>query len=98
MRTMLLVELDNEAATKSIADGSMGKTLEEVLGTLKPEAAYFHPHGGHRAMTLVVDAPDESSIVTLCEPFWMQLNAKVEVIPCMNADELRSGLSRLGQG
>jgi hypothetical protein len=96
MRTMLLVELDNETATKAISDGSMSKALEEVLGTLKPEAAYFHPHHGHRGMTLVVDTPDEASIVTMCEPFWMQLNAKVEVIPCMNADDLRGGLSRLG--
>lgn len=97
MRTMLLVELDNNAASKAIADGSMGKSLEEVLGTLKPEAAYFYPHNGHRAMTLVVDAPDEASIVTMCEPFWTQLNASVELIPCMSADDLRGGLSRLGE-
>lgn len=95
MRTMLMLEMDTEAANKQIADGSMAKALEEVLGTLKPEAAYFYPHGGHRAMTLVVDVPDESSIVTTCEPFWLQLNAKVEIVPCMNADELRGGLSHL---
>ncbi|HEU5356045.1 MAG TPA: hypothetical protein VFU65_16345 [Actinocrinis sp.] len=98
MRTMLLVELDNTAGSKAIADGTMGKSMEEVLGMLKPEAAYFYPHNGHRAMTLVVDAPDEASIVTMCEPFWTQLNAKVELIPCMSADDLRGGLSRLGEG
>ena len=96
MRTMLVVELDTEASNKTIAAGSMEKTMEELLGTLKPEAAYFYPHNGHRAMTLVVDAPDEASIVTLCEPFWLQLNAKVEAFTCMNADELRTGLGRLG--
>ena len=96
MRTMILVELDTEAGNKQITDGSMGKSLEEVLGMLKPEAAYFYAHHGHRAMTLVVDAPDEASIVTMCEPFWTQLNANVEVTPCMNAEDLRGGLSRLG--
>ena len=96
MRTMLTVELDNEAANRQISDGSMGKSLEEVLGALKPEAAYFYAHGGHRAMMFVVDAPDEASLVTLCEPFWTQLNAHVEATPCMTADDLRSGLSRLG--
>ena len=96
MRTMLIVELDTEAANKAISGGTLTKTMEEVLGVLKPEAAYFHPHNGHRAMTLVVDTPDEASIVPMLEPFWLQLNAKVEAFSCMNADDLRAGLGRLG--
>lgn len=96
MRTMLLVELDTEASSKSIADGSMSASMEELLGMLKPEAAYFYPHNGHRAMTLVVDMPDEASLVTMCEPFWTQLNAKVEAFMCMSAEDLRTGLQRLG--
>ncbi|MBS2964740.1 hypothetical protein KGA66_16905 [Actinocrinis puniceicyclus] len=96
MRTMLVVELDTEAGNKQIADHSMAKTMEEVLGTLKPEAAYFHALHGHRAMTLVVDAPDEASLATMAEPFWLQMNASVEAFPCMNADDLRTGLGRLG--
>ncbi|HZP50009.1 hypothetical protein [Actinocrinis sp.] len=96
MRTMLTVELDTEVANKQIGDGSMGKAVEEVLSTLKPEAAYFYPHNGHRAMLLVVDLPDEASIVSTCEPFWLQLGAHVELVPCMSADDLRSGLSHLG--
>lgn len=95
MRTMLMVELDTEAANRLIADGTIDKTMEEVLGTLKPEAAYFYPHNGHRAITLVVDTPDEASLVTLCEPFWLQMNAKVEAFSCMSADDLRTGLGRL---
>ncbi|HEU5427242.1 MAG TPA: hypothetical protein VFU74_10225 [Actinocrinis sp.] len=95
MRAMLVVEMDTEAGNKLISDGTMGKSMEELLGTLKPEAAYFYPHNGHRAMTLIVDAPDEASIVTMCEPFWAQMNAHVEFIPCMSAADLRSGLGRL---
>jgi hypothetical protein len=49
--------------------GSIAKAMDEVMGTLKPEAAYFYAHNGHRAMTLVVEAEDEASIVTMCEPF-----------------------------
>ena len=43
-------------------DGAM--PMEEVLGTLRPEAAYFYPHNGHRAMMLVVDVRDKASVVT----------------------------------
>lgn len=95
MRTMLMVELDTEASNRTVADHTMGKTLEDVLGMLKPEAAYFYPYHGHRAMTLVVDAPDEASLVAMVEPLWHQ-NAKIEAIPCMNAEDLRAGLGRLG--
>ena len=95
MRTMLVVELDTEAGNKQITDGTIAKTMEELMGTLKPESAYFYAHNGHRAMTIVADMPDESSVVTMCEPFWLGLNANVEVIPCMNADDLRTGLGRL---
>ena len=96
MRTMLVVELDTETSNKQIAEGAMEKALDEVIGALKPEAAYFYAHHGHRAMTLVVDAPDEASIVSMCEPFWLQMNASVEAFTCMNAEDLRTGLSRLG--
>jgi hypothetical protein len=96
MRTMMIVELDTETANKHIADGSMVKTMEEVMGTLKPEAAYFYARNGHRTMTLIVDAEDEASVVTMCEPFWLEMNAHVESFICMNADDLRTGLGRLG--
>ncbi len=96
MRTMLVVELDTEASNKHIADGTITKTMDEVMSALKPEAAYFYAHNGHRAMTLVVDAEDEAAIVTMCEPFWLQMNASVETFTCMNADDLRTGLARLG--
>jgi hypothetical protein len=95
MRTLLQVELDTETSNKQLTDGSMSKTMDEVMGALKPEAAYFYAHNGHRAMTLVVDAPDEASLVTMCEPFWQTLNAHVEAFMCMNAEDLRSGLGRL---
>lgn len=95
MRTMLVVELDTETSNSLITEGTIGKTMEEVLGTLKPEAAYFYAHDGRRAMTLVVDTPDEASLVTMCEPFWLQTNAKVDAYPCMSVDDLRTGLGRL---
>jgi hypothetical protein len=96
MRTMMIVELDTETTNKQIAEGTMEKAMEEVFNAIKPEAAYFYAHNGHRAMTMVVDAPDEASLVTLCEPFWLQMNAHVETFMCMNADDLRAGLGRLG--
>ncbi|MFE6050318.1 hypothetical protein ACFQ6N_06170 [Kitasatospora sp. NPDC056446] len=97
MRALLEVTLDTEASNKLIADGTVGPTLEGVMGQLKPEAAYFFARDGRRTMLFVVDVTDEPSVVTACEPFWLQLNADVRLTICMNADELREGLSRLGR-
>jgi hypothetical protein len=95
MRTLLQVELDTELSNKLISNGTIEQTVKELLGTLKPEAAYFHTLNGRRGMTLVVDLADESSIVTACEPFWLSLHATVQACPCMNAEELQAGIGRL---
>ena len=96
MRMMMLVELDTQTANPLISDGRIKDVLDGIMSRLKPEAAYFHGRNGRRAVTLVVDAPDSASIPSLAEPFWQEANASVEAIPCMNAEELQEGLSRLG--
>lgn len=96
MRTIIQVELDTPTANKLIADGDMAKRLDGLIADLRPEAAYFYARHGRRACTLVVDAPDEASLVRLCEPFWIELNASVETFTCMNADDVHTGLARLG--
>lgn len=95
MRTLMQVEIDRDTANELIDEGMMSDVLNRILGNLKPEAAYFHPRNGRRCMTLVVDIPDEASIVPICEPFFMELNASIEFYPCMNADDLQTGFSRL---
>jgi hypothetical protein len=42
------------------------------------------------------DMADTSQIPELIEPFFLNLNAKVELVPVMNGDDLRKGLAKLG--
>ncbi|MFD0257556.1 hypothetical protein ACFXKJ_34790 [Kitasatospora indigofera] len=97
MRTLLEVELDTETANRLITDGTLPKVMGGLMETLKPEAAYFYARDGRRCATFVVDLADEAGIPSLCEPFWLQLSARVKVHPCMNAEELSTGLGRLGR-
>jgi hypothetical protein len=96
MRMMLHVAMDTERSNQMVLDGTIGSTIEGIVDTLKPEAAYFHVWDGRRGMTLVIDAPDGATLPSLVEPFWLQIGATVEAVPVMNADELGVGLSRLG--
>ena len=78
-----------------IRDGSIAQTIETILGNLQPEAAYFGPTDGKRGGHLVFNMEDASELVTMLEPFWLELGATIETFRVMSADDLRAGLQRL---
>jgi len=61
-----------------------GERWNPILSKLKPEAAYFAP-------------ADPSQIVESVEPFFRGLNASTELVPVMNAHDLRQGLAKVGE-
>lgn len=97
MRTLIEVEFDTATANQLINDGTMGKVLENVTNTLKPEVAYFLPRDGRRCALFVADLPDESTIVPFLEPFWLEGGAHVTMTPCMSAQDVIAGLGKLGK-
>jgi hypothetical protein len=98
MRMMMTVKMDTEAGSRSIQDGSMGKLLEEMLGKLQPEAAYFGPEDGVRTAFIVFDLQDPSQLPSISEPLYGQLKAKVAMFPVMNQEDVQKGLQEVGQG
>ncbi|WP_369234361.1 hypothetical protein AB5J56_21390 [Streptomyces sp. R21] len=97
MRVMLKATLDTEKANEFLQSGKMPGLLKETFDRIKPEAAYFGPSGGDRTMYLVFDMQDSSQLPPIGEPFFSQLNAKVEVAPIMNLEDLQKGLAELGR-
>jgi hypothetical protein len=88
MRTLLRVSIPVEAGNAAIKDGSLGKTMEKLLGELKPEAAYFFTDdNGNRSGSIVFDLKDPSQIPAIAEPWFLALNAKVSFRPVMNAQD-----------
>ena len=63
---------------------------------LEPEAAYFGPDGGVRTCFFVFDLAHPSQIPPISERFFQAANARVEMFPVMNQEELQRGLSQLG--
>src|SRR3954453_10464373 len=96
MRTMMKIKIDTEAGSRMIADGSMPQLMQEVLGRLQPESAYFGPDGGSRTAFVVFDLKDPSELPALTEPLFSKLNAEVEMFPVMNQEDLQKGLQQLG--
>lgn len=95
MRVMLKATMPVDASNEAIRSGKLNKTIEQVLAELKPEAAYFLLEGGQRTVLLVINMEQSSQIPPTVEPFFLTVNAKVELIPCMNRDDLEKGLTGL---
>ncbi len=97
MRMMLRFTLPVEKGNQAFNDGSLGRTMESVMTKLKPEAAYFAPLNGKRSGMLFFDIAEPSQIVEVVEPLFLNLDAAVEIVPVMNAEDLRKGLAKASQ-
>jgi hypothetical protein len=98
MRMMMKVKMDTEAASRAIEDGSLPKLLEETMGRLQPEAAYFGPEGGVRTAFIIFDLKDPSDIPSISEPLFRGAKATIEMLPVMNREDLQKGLQQLAGG
>lgn len=95
MRTMLRWTVPVEKGNQAIKDGSIAKTIESLTEELKPEAAYFLAEDGKRAGMLFFDMADPAQIPQIAEKLFLNLDAAVELVPVMNADDLRRALERV---
>jgi hypothetical protein len=95
MRTMVKFTIPTQETNPLVQDGSIGQTMESLLGKVQPEAAYFGPIDGKRGGFIVINMEQESNVVTKLEPLWLELNATVETYPVATPDELRAGLQSL---
>ena len=71
-----------------VADGTVGPALKAILEEQKPEAAYFVAEGGKRTGILIIHMDDPSQIPAIAEPWFLALNASVEVTPAMTPEDL----------
>jgi len=97
MRTMLKISIPVTTGNKTIQDGSLPRVMQTALETLKPEAAYFFPDSGKRTALMVFDLKEPSQIPLVVEPLFIGLDADIQLIPVMNAQELQAGLGQLAK-
>ncbi|MFJ9540880.1 hypothetical protein ACIRPX_26910 [Streptomyces sp. NPDC101225] len=95
MRVLLKASMNTEKANEVIRSGKMPQLMEEALGHIKPEAAYFTLDHGVRTAYLFFDMKDSSQMPSVGEPFFTDLGAELELTPVMNSDDLQKGLSEL---
>jgi len=87
MKASMPVETGNAAARK----GTLGTTLQKILGEIKPEAAYFGDENGMRTAYIFFEMTDSSQIPAVAEPFFLAFNAHITFKPVMSAKDLERG-------
>jgi len=89
MRCLLKVTIPVDAGNVAISNGTLPKTIESILGELKPEAAYFAEDSGQRTGFIFFDLKETSQIPAVAEPWFLAFNANVEFHPAMNLEDLK---------
>ena len=89
MRVLLKVNIPVEAGNKAAREGTLGKTIQQILQAMKPEAAYFVAENGQRCGFLVVNLDNASKIPALAEPWFLAFNAAIELYPLMTPEDLQ---------
>jgi hypothetical protein len=89
MRMLMKVTLPVVEGNAAVADGSLGATIASILDDLKPEAVYFAEENGARTAFIFLDMADSSQIPAMAEPWFLAFNAKVQLHPAMNLQDLK---------
>jgi hypothetical protein len=96
VRTLLKVSMPVEKGNEAIKSGALQQTLQSVMETLKPEAAYFYPEDGRRTALYVFDMEGSWQLPATVEPLFQNLGASVLLTPVMNGEDLQRGLQEAG--
>ncbi|MFE9254733.1 hypothetical protein [Streptomyces sp. NPDC006879] len=90
---MLRAHMDTVAMNELIRSGGMPQFQQRLQDMLKPEAAYFSLSEGVRSCVLVFDLKESWQVPIVVEPLFMDVNAEIEIVPVMTAEELRKGVA-----
>lgn len=86
MRFLLKVSIPVEAGNAAAKNGF--QVIQNILAEQKPEAAYFIAENGVRTGLLIVNMDDVSQIPSIAEPWFLALNASIDLVPVMLPEDL----------
>jgi hypothetical protein len=94
MRMLMRVQMEVAAANRAIADGTWERVMGDAMEQLRPEAAYFTAQDGKRTGFIVFDLADPSDMPSIAEPFFMSVDAAIDIAPVMTIDDVKKGIEK----
>ena len=95
MRVMVQFWFPAEPGNDIVRTGKVGQVFQRITDELKPEAAYFFPNAGERSGLFVINMQDSSEVAQVAERFFHGLNARIDMTPVMNAEDIQKALSHV---
>ena len=95
MRMLMKVQIPTEKGNGAIEDGSLPEVIGRSLEALDAEASYFIAEDGMRTGLIFFEMEDSTDVPSAAEPFFMGLDAKITLLPVMNAEEMRIGVGKV---
>ena len=77
------VEVVNAAAKEGFS------AVQQILEEEQPEAIYFIAEGGRRTGIMIINMDDVSQLPAIAEPWFLAMNASIEVTPAMVPEDLQ---------
>ena len=88
MRFLFKIQMPVESGNAAAMTNGF-KAIQQILQEQKPEAAYFVAEEGKRTAILIVNMDDASQLPAIAEPWFLALNASIEVTPAMIPEDLQ---------
>ena len=98
MKMLLTVEFPPEPFNSLVRSGKVGKIIERILESIKPESAYFTEQDGTRGGIFVINVNAPSDVPAFAEPFFLNFQANCKFRILMTPEDLQmAGLNELGK-
>jgi hypothetical protein len=94
MKFLIRMCVPTETGNKIAQDDISMKNIENYLNHIHAEAAYFFVSNGERNAIFIVNIDSVDMLPRIAEPLFQEFNAKVDIHPVMNLDELKKGYSK----
>lgn len=91
---LMKVSIPTAAGNDAIAGGKLSEVVKSSLEALNAEAAYFTAENGMRTALIFFEMDDATDIPSASEPFFMALQAEIELSPVMNVQEMQAGVGK----
>ena len=96
MRFLVKVSMPVEAGNLSAKKDGFA-AIQNILRQQKPEAAYFLAERGQRTGILILNLNDPSELPAIAEPWFLALNASVDITPVMLPEDLQRAAPAIEQ-
>ena len=87
MRFLFKISMPVDAGNKAARDGF--SVIPRILEEQKPEAIYFVTANGMRTAYMIINMDDASQLPAIAEPWFLALDASIEVQPAMVPEDLQ---------